>query len=76
MQASTNIYVMIRPRVNSRELYERLKPYNVSVTDLGNKVYVYTRIQLREADLKKVLEICNEYGDCYVDAQMAKAPSY
>lgn len=70
MQTSMNIYVTIKPRVKSRELYERLRPYNVNVTDLGDRVYVYTRIQLSRVDLKKVLSICNEYGECLVDAHM------
>ena len=70
MQTSMNIYVTIKPKVKSRELYERLRPYNVNVTDLGDKVYVYTRMQLSRVDLEKVLSICNEYGECLVDAHM------
>lgn len=75
MQTSTNICVMIKPRFDSHELYKRLKPYNVSVTDLGDRVYVYTRMLLHEKELIKILEICNEYGDCRVDARMVKSPS-
>lgn len=70
MQTNMKIYVTIKPKVKSRELYERLKPYNVNVMDLGNKVYVYTQIQLSRANLEKVLAICNEYGECFIDAHM------
>ena len=74
MQTAMDVYITIKPRVKSRELYERLKPYNVNVTDLGDKVYVYTRLTLKPESIDKVLSICAEYGDCYINAHTGKSP--
>lgn len=70
MQTKMNVYVTITPATRSRELYERLQPFEANVTDLGDKVYVYTQIDIREDAVEKILKICHEYGDCSVDAHM------
>lgn len=70
MQTKMDVYVTIKPRAKSRELYERLRQYGANVTDLGDTVYVYTKIDIREDSIGKILGICNEYGDCSVDAHM------
>ena len=77
MQTKMNVYVTVKPRVKSRELYERLLPYKANVTDIGDKVYVYTEIDIREDAIEHILKICKGYGDCSVDAHMVdeKAPS-
>ena len=77
MQTKMNVYVTVKPRVESRELYERLRPYDANVTDVGDKVYVYTEIDIREDAVEHIIAICKEYGDCSVDAHMVneKAPS-
>lgn len=72
MQTKMNVYITIKPRAKSRELYERLRCYDANVTDLGDKVYVYTTIDIREDAIEHITKICNEYGDCSVDAQMVK----
>lgn len=73
MNTIMSVYITITPRTNSYKLYERLKPYNVNVMDVGNKVYVYTRISIRDDAIEKVLAICNDYGDCTVDAHTIKS---
>ena len=72
MQTKMNVYVTVKPRVQSRELYEKLLPYKANVTDLGDKVYVYAEIDIREDAVEHILAICKEYGDCSVDASMVK----
>ena len=67
-----NVYITIESGIKSRELYERLLPFKANVTDMGDKVYVYMAIDLREDTIEKVLTICHEYGDCSVDAHMVK----
>lgn len=68
MQAKMNVCVAITPKCKSRELYVRLQAYKANVTDLGDKVYVYTQIDPAEDTIDKILEICYEYGDCLVNA--------
>ena len=77
MQTKMNIYVTVKPRAKSRELYERLAPFKANVTDVGDTVYVYTQIDIREDAVEKILSICREYGECSVGASMVKedAPS-
>ena len=72
MQTKMKVYITIKPRAKSRELYERLRCYEANVTDLGDKVYVYTTIDIREDAIEHITKICREYGDCSVDAQMVK----
>lgn len=72
MQTKMNVYITIESGIKSRELYERLRPFKANVTDMGDKVYVYMTIDLREDTIEKVLTICHEYGDCSVDAHMVK----
>lgn len=70
MQTKMNVYITIPAGIRSRELYERLQPFKANVTDMGDKVYVYMTIDIREDVIEKVLTICHEYGDCSVDAHM------
>lgn len=72
MNEKMNVYVTIRPKVKSRELYERLTPYNANVTDIGDKVFVYLTTDLDGEVIGKILDICKEYGDCSVDAHSSK----
>lgn len=75
MQTKMDVFITIVPKVESRELYERLTPYGADVTDLGTKVYVATKIDITEDKIEKIMDICKEYGDTSVDAHMADAPS-
>lgn len=70
MNTKMNVYITVTPKSKSRELYERLQPFKANVTDLDDKVYVYTEIDIREDAIEKILEICHEYGDCEVNAQI------
>lgn len=72
MKTKMNVYITVKPRAKSRELYDRLLPYKANVTDLGDKIYVYTEIDIREDAIEHILRICKEYGDCSVDASMVK----
>ena len=75
MQTKMDVFITITPRVESRELYERLAPYKADVTDLGTKVYVATKIDITEDKIEKIMDICKEYGDTSVEAHMATTPS-
>lgn len=75
MQTKMDVFITITPKVESRELYERLAPYRADVTDLGTKVYVAAKIDITEDKIEKIMDICKEYGDTSVEAHMADAPS-
>lgn len=75
MQTKMDVFITIVPKVESRELYERLAPYGADVTDLGTKVYVATKIDITEDKIEKIMDICKEYGDTSVEAHMTDAPS-
>lgn len=70
MNTKMKVFITVTPKSKSRELYERLQPFKANVTDLGDKVYVHTEIDIREDAIEKILTICHEYGDCEVNAQM------
>lgn len=76
MPAMFNIWVTIKTRINSLELYKRLQRFNANVTDLGDTVYIYAQIEASEILFEDFLGICREYGDLTVEAQMTrKAPT-
>lgn len=70
-----NVVITIVPKVESRELCERLAPYGADVTDLGTEVSVAAKIDITEDKLEKIMNICKEYGDTSVEAHMSDAPS-
>ena len=70
MQTKMNLYVTIVPKIKSRELYERLLPYDANVIDLGDKVYVTAMIDIRDDAVEKILKICDTYGECSVNAYL------
>lgn len=70
MNTKMEVYITVTPRSKSMELYERLQPFKANVTDLGDKVYVYTEIDIREDAIEKIMAVCRDYGDCEVNAQM------
>lgn len=75
MQTKMDVFITIIPKVESRELYERLAPYKADVTDLGIKVCVATKIDITEDKIEKIMNICKEYGDTSVEAHMVDTPS-
>lgn len=75
MQTKMNVYITIKPRAKSRELYDRLRQYDANVIDLGDKVYVTATIDIKEDFIEKIIKVCSEYGECSVDTYMEKTPS-
>lgn len=76
METRMNVFITIKPKIKSRELYEKLtlSQEGVNVTDVGDKVYVYTQIDIREDAIERILAICKDYGDCSVDAHLVNEP--
>lgn len=75
MQTKMDISITIIPKVEIRELCERLAPYSVDVTDSGTEVCVAAKIDITEDKIEKIMNICKEYGDTSVEAHMTDAPS-
>lgn len=72
MQTKMSVLIIIKGKINSKELYEDLKPYGLNVTDTGEKTMVYATIDIREPTIEYILETCNKYGDYEVHAQRLK----
>lgn len=75
MQTKMDVFITIVPKVESRELCERLAPYKADVTDLGTEVRVVAKIDITEDKIEKIIDICKEYGNTSVEAHMADTPS-
>ena len=56
-----SVFITIRGKIDSIELYEVLKGYGMNVTDLIDKTLVYATCSLEDAI--SVIEICSAYGD-------------
>ena len=69
MRTTMSVSIVITGCTESYKLYERLEKYNANVTDLGDKVYVTLKIDIRNELIEKVLEVCHEFGDCEVNAR-------
>lgn len=70
MQTKMDVYITVVPTINNSEIQERLQQYDVKTTNSGTNVQVYARIDIREDAIEKILKICQEYGDCSVDAHL------
>lgn len=75
MQTKMDVFITITPRVKSLELYGELRPFRVNVTDVGDKVFVTAKIDIREDTLEYIINTCKEYGDIPIKAHMAEEPS-
>lgn len=52
---------------NSIELYRKIEPYGVSLTDMGNVAYIYGNVTMETAT--KIIGICEQYGK--VDTELS-----
>ena len=51
----------IKGKIDSRELWDDIKDYDVNVTDLGEVTYVYGQVSMYDSLF--VIDICRKYGD-------------
>lgn len=54
-------YIEIYKQIDTRSLWEQLKSYRISVTDLLDKAYIYGKVEI--TDLMKIIRICLDYAD-------------
>lgn len=59
-----SIFAVYDFSIDSRALYEELKPYQINVTDVIKTVFVNGRIE--DSNLPKVLFILLKYGDAII----------
>lgn len=71
MTTKMTVLVTIAGKINSRELYDRIGDV-AHVTDLGDKTLVYSRIDIRDDTVERVINTCKEYGECKVEADREK----
>lgn len=72
MNTKMTVFITVKGKINSLELYERIKDYGANVTDLIDKTYVYAIIDIKEDAIEHILTICDEYGECDVEAHRVK----
>lgn len=71
MSTNMTVLITIHGEIDSRGLYSRVCDI-AHVTDLGNKTFVYSLIDIREDTIEKLINICKEYGEVEVDAHRVK----
>lgn len=59
-----SIFAVYDFSIDSRALYEELKPYQINVTDVIKTVFVNGRIE--DSNLPKVIFILLKYGDAII----------
>lgn len=62
-------------KIDSLDLYAKVKRYGMNVLDLETRIFVYGKIDVREPIIEYVLKICYDYGTCRVDLDDAPTPS-
>ena len=71
MNTKMTILITIWGDIDSADLYRRVCDI-AHVTDLGEKTFVYSMIDIREDTIEKLINICKEYGEVEVDANRVK----
>lgn len=56
-----SVFIQIKGRIDSRELYAAIEKYGMNVTDMGDAAVVYGDCELEEAS--RVFYVCGLYGD-------------
>lgn len=77
MSSFKKVYITITNggKIDSLELYSKVKRYEMNVLDLETRVFVYGKIDIREPIIEYILKICYDYGTCRVDLDDAPEPS-
>ena len=55
------INVTIKGKIDSKELWDDIKGYDVNVTDLGEVTFVYGQATMYDSMF--IIDICRKYGD-------------
>ena len=55
------INVTIKGKINSKELWEDIKRYNVNVTEVGEVTFVHGEASMYDSMF--IIDICRKYGE-------------
>lgn len=72
MVTKMSLMIVIKCPINSKELYQKLSPLGVNVTDMGTKTYVHAQIDIKDDAIEQIINTCQSYGDCDVSAHRVK----
>lgn len=72
MNTKMTVLITIKGKIDSRDLYSKLARYGANVTDMIDKTFVFVTIDLRDDAIEHIIRICSEYGECNLEAHMAK----
>lgn len=61
-----NLYIIIKGAINSKELYLKLRPYDVNVIDMCTETYIFAGA-LNEYEVDNIIKTCKSYGEFTVD---------
>lgn len=56
-----DVFIIMTNCRDSRALYEELRPYNMNVTEVGVKVYIYGRVD-SDKRVDWIYKICGRHG--------------
>ena len=62
---NVSVFIQIKGRIDSKELYAAVEKYGINVTDIGDSCVVYGDCTLDEAS--RVVYVCGLYGDVTVE---------
>lgn len=55
------VNVQINGKIDSKELWNDVKRYDINVTDLGEMTMVYGKVSMYDSMF--IIDICRKYGD-------------
>ena len=71
MKTKMSVTVTIPGKFDSLELYEDIKKYGASVTDMGETTIVRVTIDITNEAIERIMTACHKYNpDCEVHAHM------
>ncbi len=70
MSTEMSILIEVKNCTDSKQLYDELKKYKPNVIDMGAKTVVHTTIDIRDDAMENILNVCNKYGSCDIEAHL------
>lgn len=72
MELKFNVWITFEEKIDTKSLVKKLKKYDCKITQLGEAVYIAASLDTHPQALEDFIQICQEFGECEIRAQMTR----